>query len=171
MLHDSHAEILGIRAFNHFLVEESGRLIANRERQSRYLRWRLPQEMSPQRGDQPLTIREEVRLHMYCSEAPCGDASMELTMRDQEDATPWLASREYTDMGSGGPRLRGREYFSELGIVRRKPGLWEKTLLLDIELLTLSKQEAIVSRPSPSHAPIKLRSSRGLHCFRGPPHS
>ncbi len=55
---------------------------------------------------------------MYCSEAPCGDASMELVMEAQEDATPWpIASHD-----DGSPtQLLGRGSFSQLGIVRRKP--------------------------------------------------
>jgi tRNA-specific adenosine deaminase 1 len=54
---------------------------------------------------------------MYGSEAPCGDASMELIMAALEDATPWelsaASNRETT--------LKGRGSFAELGIVRRKP--------------------------------------------------
>lgn len=44
---------------------------------------------SGRRIHQRFKIRDEVKLHMYCSEAPCGDASMELTMAAQDDATPW----------------------------------------------------------------------------------
>ena len=98
-------------------------MIANRERKSRYLRWRCDHEISPHKGIQPLTIRDDIRLHMYCSEAPCGDASMELTMRDQEDATPWPVGQACAEMNSEGIGLRGRGRFSELGFVRRKPGL------------------------------------------------
>lgn len=43
---------------------------------------------------------------------------MELTMAAQEDATPWEASSSTPDIEGA---LSGREFFSQLGIVRRKP--------------------------------------------------
>lgn len=74
---------------------------------------------------------------MYCSEAPCGDASMELTMAAQHDATPWSrTSSPQTSPGLGyastvasakrdsqhtSTELYGRSYFDILGVVRRKP--------------------------------------------------
>jgi tRNA-specific adenosine deaminase 1 len=80
---------------------------------------------------------------MYCSEAPCGDASMELVMDAQEDATPWISapptiSASFIDKvnteSSSYPfnlpdvnleasisALRGRSNFSHLGSVRLKP--------------------------------------------------
>ena len=70
---------------------------------------------------QPYTIRPEIRIHMYCSEAPCGDASMELVMDRQDDATPWPVRCG----GDANPNcgMLGRGHFSELGVVRRKPGM------------------------------------------------
>lgn len=67
---------------------------------------------------QPFTIKEDVRIHMYCSEAPCGDASMELIIKKQVDQTPWSASPSSEQNRS---LLSGRGYFAELGAVRRKP--------------------------------------------------
>lgn len=56
---------------------------------------------------------------MYSSEAPCGDASMELIIEAQVDPRPWSMH----DSDEGTPQmLRGRGGFAELGIVRRKPG-------------------------------------------------
>lgn len=108
LLHDSHAEILALRAFNHFLLQESARLIGNQDEESRYL-------IKASIESVPFQIRPCINIHMYCSEAPCGDASMELIMQKQNDATPWTAPRP-----SQG--LQGRGNFSELGVVRRKPG-------------------------------------------------
>jgi tRNA-specific adenosine deaminase 1 len=71
---------------------------------------------------------------MYCSEAPCGDASMELVMDAQEDATPWTSppptiSAVPSDTTNSPDStteaaisaLRGRSNFSALGLVRLKP--------------------------------------------------
>ncbi|KAK6820675.1 tRNA-specific adenosine deaminase [Apiospora arundinis] len=66
---------------------------------------------------------------MYCSEAPCGDASMELTMAAQADATPSetpspIATSPKTSEADPAPApatLPGRAFFQHLGVVRRKP--------------------------------------------------
>ncbi|KAL2127953.1 hypothetical protein VTI74DRAFT_9930 [Chaetomium olivicolor] len=93
-LHDWHAEVLTIRAFNRFLLDECRRLAQDSTAQSAFLRRRTQEELSSTNGSdpwhsQPFAWREGLSLHMYCSEAPCGDASMELIMSAQEDATPW----------------------------------------------------------------------------------
>lgn len=121
ILHDWHAEILTIRAFNRYLVDEVARLASSPQSSSSILERRDVNELTYS-DFQPYTVRKDVRIHMYCSEAPCGDASMELTMDAQEDATPWpVSDQEDATLGSA-PELRGRGHFSELGIVRRKPG-------------------------------------------------
>ncbi|KAI1212537.1 adenosine deaminase/editase [Annulohypoxylon truncatum] len=133
LLHDWHAEVLAIRAFNRFVLEECKSLAQGDS--SKFLRRRTSDEISDsQKGElgedklwpgQPFTWREDVLLHMYCSEAPCGDASMELIMASQEDATPWELPPEVTpdspSTTSPSAPLPGRAYFSHLGIVRRKP--------------------------------------------------
>ncbi|ETS84768.1 hypothetical protein PFICI_02793 [Pestalotiopsis fici W106-1] len=128
VLHDWHAEVLAIRAFNRFVLDEARLLLSGGpSASSPFLRWRDESEMrvsslassSSSNGDsqerqhqerqqqmsegsvgatttgapkwhaQPFAWRDDVALHMYCSEAPCGDASMELTMAAQDDASPW----------------------------------------------------------------------------------
>ena len=125
VLHDWHAEALAIRAFSRFLVDECAGIVSGRE--SDFVRLREQHELSPT-SFQPFAIRDHVQIHMYCSEAPCGDASMELTMEAQEDATPWAlppkAADEASEIVGDAAVLRGRGYFSELGIVRRKPGVY-----------------------------------------------
>jgi len=124
VLHDWHAEILAVRAFNRFLLDHCADLAAAGLPCTSIVRRRVDNEISPQ-SMQPFAIREDVRIHMYCSEAPCGDASMELTMSAQEDATPWplpkTVSPPYEPNQGEDGALKGRGYFSELGIVRRKP--------------------------------------------------
>lgn len=79
----------------------------------------------------PFELRNEVRVYMYCTCAPCGDASMELCMAAQDDPTPWklpaghIAANDGNKQSATGetvPRLPdGRAHFSVLGVVRRKP--------------------------------------------------
>ncbi|KAI1092902.1 adenosine deaminase/editase [Rostrohypoxylon terebratum] len=129
VLHDWHAEILAIRAFNRFVLDECKILAQGGS--SKFLRRRTSDEMNNSYSGeieaekswhgQPFAWREDIILHMYCSEAPCGDASMELIMDSQEDATPWEMPPEVTAAASSSGTLPGRAYFSQLGIVRRKP--------------------------------------------------
>lgn len=122
VLHDWHAEVLALRAFNYFLIQECHDLARAPSSSSLIIRRREGQEALDQNDFQPFTLREDVKLHMYCSEAPCGDASMELVMEAQDDATPWPeAASPGTEDVPAGKRLHGRGYFSQLGIVRRKP--------------------------------------------------
>ncbi|KAK3901193.1 hypothetical protein C8A05DRAFT_16591, partial [Staphylotrichum tortipilum] len=90
-LHDWHAEVLALRAFNRFILDECRRLAQDGGVESEFLRRRTPEELSSTQPwhRQPFAWREGLTLHMYCSEAPCGDASMELIMAAQADATPW----------------------------------------------------------------------------------
>ncbi|KAJ9637212.1 hypothetical protein H2201_001609 [Coniosporium apollinis] len=126
VLHDWHAEILAIRAFNSFLVKECANLLVDASSSTAFIRQRDEAEMSSTLF-QPFAIKDDVGIHMYCSEAPCGDASMELTMDAQDDPTPWdmplstnsATAAESPDTPIAG--LHGRGYFSELGVVRRKP--------------------------------------------------
>ncbi|KAI0999772.1 hypothetical protein K3495_g8429 [Podosphaera aphanis] len=117
-LHDWHAEILVLRAWNHFLLAECRAVAASPDGDaaSAYVRRRHSTDVCAARP-QPFALRDGLRLHMYCSEAPCGDASMELTMAAQEDATPWRAA----DTPPALSVLHGRSYFSHLGCIRRKP--------------------------------------------------
>jgi tRNA-specific adenosine deaminase 1 len=107
VVHDSHAEVLALRAFNRFLLDQSALLCADPSADN------LLQLSST---NQPFTINPQTTIHMYCSEAPCGDASMELTMAQQDDQSPWTSTSEVEP-----DELFGRGYFGTLGVVRRKP--------------------------------------------------
>ncbi|KAH7082194.1 adenosine deaminase/editase [Paraphoma chrysanthemicola] len=134
VLHDWHAEVLAIRTFNRFLVNECLLLSKPPYPPSEWVRARRAEELA-EHEQQAFTIQEDVQIHMYCSEAPCGDASMELVMDAQDDATPWTSvpptvatlssdAIENTDepLPSSFPSaLRGRANFSHLGAVRCKP--------------------------------------------------
>lgn len=74
-LHDWHAEILAIRSFNRFILDECSRLARDESSESDFLRRRTQEELNPVSNKpwcrQPFAWREELTLHMYCSEAPC----------------------------------------------------------------------------------------------------
>ncbi|KZZ93283.1 Adenosine deaminase/editase [Moelleriella libera RCEF 2490] len=130
-IHDWHAEVLAVRSFNRFLLDECRNV--HQGHPSAILQASSGSDMHP------FHIKDNVRLHMYCSEAPCGDASMELTMAAQDDASPWDTCPAPVDPSTGiGPGtgagttivqsqqqqqqlLLGRANFSQLGVVRRKP--------------------------------------------------
>ena len=119
VLHDWHAEVVAIRAFNHFLLQEAHDIAICSDYKSTILRRQTSVEISQETGLHAFTIHEDLRIMMYCSEAPCGDASMELVMEAQEDPTPWPVAARDDHLK---PSLLGRGSFSQLGVVRRKPG-------------------------------------------------
>ena len=123
ILHDWHAEIIAIRAFNHFLISQSKLASAEGDDSAKFVRRRDIHELTVS-SPQPFAIKDDVNIHMYCSEAPCGDASMELIAAAQEDDTPWERPSVYDEVDSSftEPKLLGRKYFTEKGVVRRKPG-------------------------------------------------
>lgn len=121
VLHDCHAEIIAIRAFNRFLIQECAVLARGHPASSVWIRRTMMNE-EVGNGRQPYILQDGVVIYFYSSEAPCGDASMELTMLAQDDATPWESQQENTEPSTNGA-LKGRGFFSDLGIVRRKPGI------------------------------------------------
>jgi tRNA-specific adenosine deaminase 1 len=125
VLHDCHAEIIAARAFNRFLIDECAILARDQSISSLWIRRTKTEEIIGG-FQQPFALRDDISIHFYSSEAPCGDASMELTMLAQEDATPWdrIMSTTEPDLNTIEPALKGRGFFSELGVVRRKPGIY-----------------------------------------------
>lgn len=136
-IHDWHAEVLAIRTFNRFLLDECRNLL-NRGDELSILQRKKHTPNSDGVSSHPFEIKDDVRLHMYCSEAPCmrfpechsfhltqigGDASMELTMAAQEDASAWETPTHITRTPDPNVNvsLLGRACFSRTGIVRRKP--------------------------------------------------
>ncbi|KAJ5084575.1 hypothetical protein NUU61_009154 [Penicillium alfredii] len=151
VLHDCHAEILAIRAFNYWLLTECYGFLSKERQQmtsphlntgsglnhiseSPFIRRRNIEKASHASSSlaidwPPFEFQPDVTVYMYCTCAPCGDASMELCMAAQEDATPWEVLRQpdpnSTDLEKGEEKspvlLDGRAHFSLLGVVRRKP--------------------------------------------------
>lgn len=71
-IHDWHAEILAIRTFNRHLLDECHRILAHGS-DSGLLKRNVPsQSLDIDRAHvPPFEIRDDIKLHMYCSEAPC----------------------------------------------------------------------------------------------------
>lgn len=128
-LHDWHAEIVALRTFNHYLLCECLELATSPDKISPIIRIRGLDELSEDRGLQPFSIHDDLELHMYSSEAPCGDASMELVIEAQVDPKPWSLC---DDIERTPGMLRGRAGFAELGIVRRKPGRDLTVCMIDL---------------------------------------
>ncbi|CAG8888173.1 unnamed protein product [Penicillium egyptiacum] len=146
VLHDCHAEILAIRAFNYWLLTECNSVLS-REKQlpnghdastpdnqkvsdSPFIqRRKIKEDKGSPTEWPPFELRPDIKIYMYCTCAPCGDASMELCMAAQEDATPWEVVQEEgplpkiqdADVPGAESLLDGRAHFSLLGVVRRKP--------------------------------------------------
>lgn len=82
VLHDWHAEVLCMRAFNVFLLEEC-KAVASGSGTSRYVRRRAVPSVQgdPHSADgetttqpwcgQPFEWNDDISLHMYTSDAPC----------------------------------------------------------------------------------------------------
>jgi len=70
VLHDWHAEILAIRSFNRFLLEQCLVLVSSPDIGSEYIRFRR-QDETTETDFQPFVLKDGIELHMYCSEAPC----------------------------------------------------------------------------------------------------
>ncbi|RLL95432.1 hypothetical protein CFD26_105521 [Aspergillus turcosus] len=143
VLHDWHAEVLALRSFNYWLLSECHSLLAQEQHarssgsantsgaaSSPFIRRRNPSETltAAQPAWPPFELQPDIKIYMYCTCAPCGDASMELCMAAQDDPRPWeIAPEPETERtespgaGAGAELLDGRAYFSRLGIVRRKP--------------------------------------------------
>ncbi|GKZ37965.1 hypothetical protein AbraIFM66950_009828 [Aspergillus brasiliensis] len=135
VLHDWHAEILALRAFNYWLLSEIRALI-DYERQhqqsppssspstaksSPFIRRRQQSQTPNNHNEPPFELDPSLKIYLYCTTAPCGDASMELTMAAQDDPTPWEIPPSQQNIEEEAGLLSGRANFSQLGIVRRKP--------------------------------------------------
>ncbi|TIA89322.1 hypothetical protein E3P99_02102 [Wallemia hederae] len=121
MLHDTHAEILARRAFTKWLllqlqlseVEEGSTSSSTSNGISPYLCIR----------DSKYTFRENVKVHLYVSALPCGDASMAYTADHQRsDDAAYYSAIPLLQGADVGVVARGRFDYTRLGALRTKPG-------------------------------------------------
>lgn len=68
-IHDWHAEILAIRTFNRYLLDECRGIVDSSHDGSGAILQRI--EERDEEYMTPFRVRDDVKLHMYCSEAPC----------------------------------------------------------------------------------------------------
>ncbi|KAK7205257.1 hypothetical protein BZA70DRAFT_177638 [Myxozyma melibiosi] len=129
ILHDCHAEILALRAFNRFLINECLKIQENPSYLSRYIIVKNQQVTAPRSTSTGNNIKArysldpEWRICMVITEVPCGDASMENLGAGIEEN--WSSG----ELDETFP-LRGRAYFAKLGVVRTKPGRSDAPLSL-----------------------------------------
>lgn len=129
ILHDCHAEILALRGFDYWILCELERMITQSNYESPWLERQIPNE--PQTANftpKPFRIKAGVEVHLFSTEAPCGDASMELLMAAAKasgaDISPWPTSQvpSAAKASADGHVLPpGRGGFADLGALRRKP--------------------------------------------------
>lgn len=114
-VHDMHAEILAIRLFNWWLLNEASKLKNNES--SDFI----------QMEEDNFIMKPGLKLGLYISEPPCGDASMGYL---SQDSIPWESGKrrfeddeEDDESNTDNKRVhRGRGHYDRLGIVRTKPG-------------------------------------------------
>lgn len=114
VLHDSHAEVLALRAFNLFLLSEMDRTLQTTDYESKWVECQRGTSLTQAK---PFLMRSNVSIHLFSTEAPCGDASMGLLIGSMSQGN----SESWPEPLSAEPQLHGRGYFSMLGAVRRKP--------------------------------------------------
>ncbi|TBU32012.1 adenosine deaminase/editase [Dichomitus squalens] len=112
-LHDSHAEVLARRGAIRWFLEEIGRCCATPETASQ---WIL------KGADGKFALRDKVKLNMYISTVPCGDASTRYLASFQNAEMAALKDSTQYPMLPPGSTSRGRDNYSLYGVMRTKPG-------------------------------------------------
>jgi tRNA-specific adenosine deaminase 1 len=135
VLHDMHAEVLALRAFNRFAIEECAKLKEGIE--SEYFAAAVDCLA-------PYKLRDHVKASLYVSDVPCGDASMSL-ISQAADNDIW--TEDVMSIGGKGI-LRGREHCFIVGCVRTKPGRKDSPLTLSkscTDKLTIKQFTSLIS--------------------------
>ncbi|KAJ2746818.1 hypothetical protein GGI20_001049 [Coemansia sp. BCRC 34301] len=121
-VHDSHAEIIARRALVFYLTKQLQKSVATM----------LGEKNSQLFGLQPGKTKyrfggcgDHLRLHLYTSQCPCGDATVEALKTAKDDANDdsgeqLQLKRRRVDDSSG--VIRGHQNFASLGTLRLKPG-------------------------------------------------
>ena len=97
LLHDCHAEVLALRGFSRWLLQEVRRILdlGFVECESDVLQLTTASGVSTDRSGEremrkPWRLKDDVKVHLVSTAAPCGAASLELLMRTKNgDDEPW----------------------------------------------------------------------------------
>ncbi|PIL36863.1 hypothetical protein GSI_00553 [Ganoderma sinense ZZ0214-1] len=109
-LHDSHAEVLARRGAIRWLLEEISRSC---DMQTRWI-WKGQ--------DGKYALKADVKLDMYISTLPCGDASTRYLASSQDAEMAALKDSTPFPELPPGTASRGRDNYSLYGVLRTKPG-------------------------------------------------
>lgn len=101
IIHDMHAEILSMRAFSWYIMDEIEKVKGGET-----------SDLVKIDSLGGYRLEDEVKIALYVSELPCGDCSLDEMIR--LDPLPWTEIPSET--------LRGRSSYTQVGIVRTKPG-------------------------------------------------
>lgn len=122
MVHDCHAEILALRAFNAVILHQIAFLNSNPDSEADLV------ERSHQ--SQEFSFKSKWELAIYISTLPCGDASMDLLCDDQGI----VEMQENDPIQYVDPMVvsivRGRFNYSKKKVVRTKPGRVDSQITL-----------------------------------------
>ncbi|SCW02945.1 LAFE_0F17744g1_1 [Lachancea fermentati] len=122
ILHDCHAEILSLRAFNAVLLEHMYRI--RTEGSSEF------SDLLEESEDKKLfRIKKNYSFALYISKVPCGDSSMNILEDDDANESLEQFSCQYVDSNNR-TLLRGRSNYKKKGFVRTKPGRKDSKITL-----------------------------------------
>lgn len=147
LLHDSHGEIIAIRAFKRYLISELNHFIQSQSKESSIF------EGSLQEG---FRIKDTIKYHFFTTHPPCGDATIFPVNQDNPNEPPPTKKVKIVDDRSfTGAKLLGQLDGADVlaqgeGYVRIKPGRGERTLSMSCsdklaKLLVMGVQGSFLS--------------------------
>ncbi|ORX72977.1 adenosine deaminase/editase [Linderina pennispora] len=109
-VHDSHAEVIARRALVVYLAEQL--LLCKQDKDSIF-----------ESQDGRFKVKESLglKVHLYTSQSPCGDATVEHLQTAQDKAEDSEPSAKRRKVGDGSV-IRGHQKFTDTGSLRLKPG-------------------------------------------------
>lgn len=126
MVHDLHAEILAIRLFNWFLLDECSKLV---DKDVEHVSKIIERNKCSQ-----FKLKDGIKLALLVTEPPCGDASISYLTDNLDNKEPWKEDvtnpRKRQKLDSDVAMIRGRTNFDKKGIVRTKPGRSDSVITL-----------------------------------------
>ncbi|EGO27228.1 hypothetical protein SERLADRAFT_434997 [Serpula lacrymans var. lacrymans S7.9] len=111
ILHDCHAEVLARRCAVRWFLEEIARFAADQR-----------SEWIERHPSGKFSLKEGLRMIMYISTVPCGDASMRYLASSQDDEMAVLKNSTVSLPFPPNTASRGRDNYSLYGVLRTKPG-------------------------------------------------